>query len=221
MNKPDNHKKDSTITFNEKRSLAIRIWHWITFVTIASSLILVLLGSTMFKTKENISMVQEQLERKGATVTKDQARAVAHEYSDKLWMAHKYVGYGLCFLLLSRIIIEVAQPGDEKLRTKIKRAIGYKTDDIIEKRERRHYIFVKEGYVVFYLLFFVMGLTGLGLAFEDTPWLEGSIHEYIKKVHETVQYGIYAYILVHLVGVISTDIGKYPGVVSGMIHGRK
>ncbi len=160
------------VTFNERHSLAIRIWHWITFVTIATSLVLVLLGSTMFRTKDNITLVQEQLERKGAIVTKDQARSVAHEYSDKLWMAHKFVGYGLCFLLLSRLVIELAQPGEEKIKTRLKRTLGFKANTDEEKSVRRHYLWVREGYLIFYVLFFIMGLTGLGLAFEDTPWLE-------------------------------------------------
>src|SRR5580698_2641034 len=99
----DISQNDLTITFHERRSLAIRVWHWVTFATITASLVLVLLASTMFRTRDNIDLVVQQLERKGAVVTRDQARAVAHEYSDKLWMAHKMVGYGLCFLLLCRM----------------------------------------------------------------------------------------------------------------------
>src|SRR5450631_2570647 len=106
MNSESDFNQDAAIAFNERHSLAIRIWHWVTFITIASTLVLVLLGSTMFRINDNISLVQEQLERKGVSVTKDQARSVAHEYSDKVWMAHKFVGYALCFLLLSRFIIE-------------------------------------------------------------------------------------------------------------------
>ena len=71
------------------------------------SIVLVLMGTFMFKAKENTGMVQEQLERKGATVTTAQARAVAHEYTGKIWMMHKYVGYRLCFLLFGRVILEV------------------------------------------------------------------------------------------------------------------
>jgi cytochrome b561 len=201
-------------TFNEKHSLTLRVWHWLTFVTMTASLVMVLLASTMFRTRDNISLVQEQLEHKGATVTSDQARSVAHEYSDKLWMAHKWIGYGLCFLLLSRVIIEVAQPSDEKFRTRIKKALGATNDS-----DRNHYLSVKRGYLVFYLLFLIMALTGLGLAFEDVPWLD-SVHRPIKNIHEFVQYLIYAYIVVHLVGVVRADTGKYQGLISGMIHGK-
>src|SRR4249920_3543366 len=104
---------------DQKNSLAIRIWHWITFLGFTASLITVLLGSTLFKTKNNISTVTEEVESKGGTVTRDQAWSVAHAFSDKLWDTHKIIGYGLCFLLLSRVIIELSQNKEEKLSVRI------------------------------------------------------------------------------------------------------
>ena len=165
-------------------------------------------------------MVIEQLERKGATVTKDQARAVAHEYSDKIWMLHKYVGYGLCFLLLCRVVIEVTQANEEKTTTKLKRALGFDAKTDSEQEEKKHYLFVKRGYLLFYLLFFIMALTGLGLAYEDLQILD-PIHDSLKNLHKYTQYTIYVYILVHLIGVIRVDVGEHRGIISGMIHGKK
>ena len=65
-----------------------------------------------------------------------------------------------------------------------------------------------------------MALTGLGLAFENNALLK-EWHGYIKQVHSFVQYLIYGFILVHLIGVIRADSGRHSGLVSGMIHGRK
>jgi Ni,Fe-hydrogenase I cytochrome b subunit len=123
-------------------------------------------------------------------------------------------------LLLCRVAIEWTQPGEEKLKTKIKRMAGLSVASAEDQYERKHYLLVKRGYAIFYLMFLVMGLTGLGLAYEHTPWLEG-IQDPIKKIHTVTQYLIYTYILVHLIGVIRADAGKYPGLVSGMIHGSK
>ena len=208
------------ITFNAPHSLSIRIWHWLTYLTLTASLTCVLLGSTLFKTKDNIAMVQGLLQEKGATVTKDQAGNVAHEYSDKMWNWHKFLGYGLCFLLLSRAVIEVAQPTEEKLKVKIKRALGFAPISEEDKKDKKHYIWVKRGYLLFYLGLFIMALTGLGLAFEDVPLLK-DWNKRITTIHSFVQYFIYAYILFHLIGVIITDSGKNKGIVSGMIHGGK
>jgi Ni/Fe-hydrogenase 1 B-type cytochrome subunit len=208
------------LTFNENHSLAIRIWHWTFFLVLTASLVAVLFGSTVFRTKDNITLVQEQLQKKGATVSKDQAMAVAHEFSDKLWNLHKFIGYVLCALLLSRIIIEMAQLREEKLRVKIKKALGFKSGIPAEKMEQQHYIQVKIGYVVFYILILTMALTSLGLAFEDAPIVK-DIQRPIKQVHSFVQYFIYGYILIHLLGVIRADLGKHKGLVSGMTHGKK
>jgi Ni/Fe-hydrogenase 1 B-type cytochrome subunit len=207
-------------SFNENHSLAVRLWHWATSVTIIFTIVLVLMGTFMFKMRDNIPMVQEQLESKGATVTKDQARSVAHEYSDKIWMLHKYVGYGLSFLLLCRILLEVTQPGEEKFKTKIKNALGFQAKTESEKEDRKLYLYVKRGYLLFYLIFIVMALSGLVLAFEDVKVLD-PIHDLMKEVHEYTQYLIYFYILAHLIGVVREEIGKHPGIISSMIHGKK
>ncbi len=220
MQSADSKNNYSGITFNEPHSLSIRIWHWVTYLTMTASLVCVLLGSTLFKTKDNIGMVQDLLQEKGAAISKDQARSVAHEYSDKMWDWHKFIGYGLCFLLLSRVVIEAAQPGEEKLNRKIKRALGFAPVTEADKKEKRHYVFVKRGYQLFYVILLIMALTGLGLAFEDVPLLR-DWHKGITKVHSFVQYFIYAYILFHLIGVIQTDKGKNKGLVSGMINGGK
>lgn len=215
----------SPVTFAEPHSLAIRIWHWTFFIVLTASLTTVLFGSTLFRTRDNIAGVQQNLQDKGVTVTKDQARSVAHAYSDKLWDLHTLLGYGLAGLLLIRIIIEVVQPGEERLRTKIKKAAGFKPSglrpgDDAAKRSVQHYGRVKWTYVIFYVLIATMALTGLGLAFEDVPLFK-NWHRGITKVHQTVQYFIYAFILIHLVGVIRADLGRHKGLVSGMIHGGK
>lgn len=218
---PDNTSKTvSVVSFFDKHSLSIRIWHWVTYLALTASLITVLLASTLFKTSNNVSMVQDQLQHRGATITKDQARGVAHEYSDKLWDTHKIIGYVLSFLLLSRLVIEIAQPSDEKMKNKLRTALGFQAGNKSEKYERGHYLMVKGGYLIFYLAILVMALTGLGLAFEDAPYLK-DIQNPLRSVHSFLQYFIYGYILFHIVGVILAETGAYRGIVSRMIHRRE
>lgn len=164
-------------------------------------------------------MVQEQIQQKGGTVSPEQARAVAHEYSDKLWNLHKYIGYGLCFLLLCRMAIEAAYSKEKRLRSKIKNVLLFQSGNKKQKNDQRHYVLVKYGYVIFYLLFFVMAVTGLGLAYEDVPFLR-TIHKPISNIHSFTQYLIYLYILTHLIGVIRADMTENKGIVSAMINGN-
>jgi cytochrome b561 len=207
-------------TFNQSHSIAIRIWHWTFFIAMAATLVTVLLASTIFRTRNTISLVQEQLQQKGVVVNQDQARAVAHEFSDKLWDIHRVIGYVLSALLLSRLLIELAQPREEKLITRLKMAMGQRPETAEEQGHQKHYISVKTGYLIFYLLFLLMALTGLVLAFENLAFLKG-IHHLAKQVHSFLQYLIYAFILIHLAGVTRADLGRHPGLVSGMIHGKK
>ena len=215
------HPMDNTPTFQEKHPLSIRLWHWILFVAMSCTLITVLLASTIFRTRNTTALVTDELQQKGVTVNPEQARAVSHAFSDKLWDLHTLIGYVICGLLLSRMLIEISLPGGEKLRTKLKNALQFKSAAAGAMDDRQHYLLAKRSYVVFYFLILVMALTGLGLAFEDVPWLKGSTHKFIKQVHSITQYLIYGYILLHLCGVIRTDKGKNAGLVSRMIHGKK
>ena len=211
---------DISLDLNERHSLAIRIWHWTFFIVLTASLITVGLASTVFRTRNNIDLVQTQLRQKGVIVDKDQAKAVAHEFSDKLWGLHTWLGYILCFFLVARLIIEIVQPGEEKLRNRIKAVLAFRPTTPGQQGEQQHYLLVKRGYLVFYGSIAVMALTGLVLAFEEVPVFR-EWRAPVKQLHGFVQYFIYGYVLLHLAGAIRADLGRYPGVVSGMIHGRK
>jgi Ni/Fe-hydrogenase 1 B-type cytochrome subunit len=211
---------DISLDLNERHSPGIRIWHWTFFIVLTASLITVGLASTVFRTRNNIDLVQTQLRQKGVTVDKDQARAVAHEFSDKLWGLHTWLGYILVFFLLVRLLLEFAQAKDEKLRSRIKTALAFRPPTPQQQGEQQHYLLVKRGYLVFYGCIAVMALTGIGLAFEDVPIFR-EWRAPLKQVHGFVQYFIYGYVFLHLAGVIRADLGRHQGLVSGMIHGRK
>ncbi len=207
-------KTEVLVSFHEPKPAAIRMWHWLSAVTFSASIITVIFGSTLFRMRNNIAMVQEQVAKKGGTITADQARSVAHEYSDKLWMLHKYIGYGLAGLLLWRIIIEIFLSKEKTIKSKVIYALHYPIG-----ADKSHFLFVQYGYMIFYALFIFMALTGLILAFEDQAWLE-PLHDPANTVHEILQYGFYIFIIIHLISVIRADLTKYGGIVSRMINGK-
>jgi Ni/Fe-hydrogenase 1 B-type cytochrome subunit len=211
-----NESKPASHYFQTAKPASIRLWHWLTFLFFTASITTVIFGSTLFKTANNISLVQQQVQEKGGIVTKDQARSVAHEYSDKLWMLHKYIGFGLSFLIFSRIIIEVRLSKEKKLSTKIRSALGYPAGT----PEKKHLLFVQFSYAVFYILFITMATTGLVLAFEDVEWLK-PVHNLAKETHSIVQWGLYTFFVIHIAGVIRADLTKYNGIVSRMINGKE
>ncbi|GAC1384518.1 MAG: hypothetical protein NVSMB45_12570 [Ginsengibacter sp.] len=201
--------------FDQKHALAIRIWHWITFSLFTATIIVVLFANTLFDTGNNISMIQDQVKSKGGVVNVEQAKTVAHEYNDKLWTLHKLIGYFLCISLLIRIVIEFFLSKEEKFSSKIKNAVTLKNAS--SNTDANHYLWVKYGYLVFYFLFFLMASTGLILAYEDIEFLK-LVQGPARSIHEFTQYCIYSYIILHLIGVIRSDVTEHAGIVSRMIN---
>jgi Ni/Fe-hydrogenase 1 B-type cytochrome subunit len=206
--------------FNERHSVLIRIWHWTFFLLVASTMILVLFATQVFDTRANAPMVMQEAFDRGVELSEKQARGIAHYFPEKLWVLHTWIGYGISFLLLSRLVIEVLVSKEERLRNKIKNALKLAPATDPQKKDRLHYIWVKRGYLVFYLLILIMVATGLGLAFEDIPIFD-EWHRPIKQIHELGQYGMYAYVALHLIGVLRADIATSNGMISRMIHGKK
>lgn len=207
--------------FVQSQSASLRIWHWLTFLFITGSLITVLINSTLLSPRENVKLVQEQLSRKGVTVTDEQAFAVSHEYEDKMWEVHKYIGFGLALLLVARVLIEFTQPEEEKIKNRFKRAMVLSKGENEESAEYKHYVRVRQIYMLFFLLLFLMALTGLGMAFGRGLGFSRDIFRSLKNFHSLLQYVMYAFVFIHLAGVIRAETGKIRGVVSGMIHGNR
>jgi cytochrome b561 len=208
-----------TSLFLQKNSTALRLWHWITFLVVTSIIVTVLMASTSLNPRENIPVVQNILKEKGIIVSNDQTFAVTHMYDDKMWELHKLLGYTLAFLLLSRIVVELTQPKEERISFRLKKArIALQQVDA-DKKEWRHYLIVKTSYSLFYLLLFSMVITGLIIAFGKDLGLAGPTRHTIKEVHGFIQYLIYAFLFFHLAGVIRAELSNAKGVVSGMIHG--
>jgi len=207
--------------FYQQHSLMLRIWHWLTFLLILGSIVTVLMNSTLLSPRDNVKLVQEQLQKKGVTVTDEQAFAVSHEYEDKMWDVHKIIGFGLAFLFLFRIVIEVTAPSDQKIGYKLKKAKELQQKDEENKAEYKHYLRVRLSYTIFFLLLLSMILTGLGMAFGRDLGFSRDVFKSIKNIHAFIQYLMYTFILVHLAGVIVAENGKLRGIVSGMINGNK
>ena len=218
MNQQETLKIKEKSIFLQKHSASIRIWHWLTFIIISFLIITVLFNSTLFDTRGNTAMVKNVLNGKNIVVTDDQARAVAHEYGDKLWDLHKYLGFALTFLFLSRIVIEITLSKEEKISAKIKNVLLMYRQNI-RKKESKHYLIVKYSYSLFYLLIIYMATTGLLLAFESELGIPRQTNHFIKEVHGFGQYLMYTFIFIHLVGVINADMTDSKGIISGMVNG--
>jgi len=206
--------------FFQKQSAVLRVWHWLTFFVISCSIITVLLTSTLLNQRKNISVVQNNLKEKGLIASEEQAFSVTREYEDKLWDVHKILGYGLAFLLISRIVIELVQPGEEKIRARLRSVSGLYKLAPENKQEYRHFMGVKISYLAFYVLLLCMVLTGLSMAFGRQLGIPREINHAIREIHSFGQYLIYLFVIIHLSGVVIAENSEHKGIVSGMINGN-
>ena len=212
-------KNDGKSIFLQKNSVALRIWHWLTFLVVTAIIVTVLMASTALNPRENIPVVQNILKEKGVVVSNDQTFAVTHMYDDKMWGLHEIFGYALAFLLLSRIAVELTQPKEEQISFRLKKARMALQQANADKKEWKHYLIVKASYSLFYLLLFAMVATGLIIAFGKDLGLAGPTRHTVKEVHGFIQYLIYAFLFFHLAGVIRAELRNAKGIVSGMING--
>ena len=204
----------------KKHSSSIRLWHWLNAIVITGSLLTVLLNSTLLKTKKNAVSIKANLASSGVTVTDGQARSVAHELSDKVWMLHTYFGYTLAALLLFRLLLEFFQQVDQKFIRKLKSAYHQYQTTKKQRELAKHEFWVKTIYAIFYLMLITMAITGLCLAFEDDVPLLKSIHAF-RQIHAFTMYLILAFIVIHIAGVFLAERKDSRGIVSDMINGGK
>jgi len=206
--------------FNGKHSPALRIWHWGTFFTIFGSLTTVLFAKTLLNAKDNTSLVQENLQKSNIPVSSDQARSVAHEFSDLVWHWHIYIGYVLAALLGFRILFEFFQPKEQKIIPMLKNSLKYLRMPGADKEKTKHFLIVRCLYIFFYFALFVQACTGLFMAYSDGMKNLKDLRNTAKSIHNIFMWVIISYIVIHIGGVILAELGKkHKGVVSRMING--
>lgn len=203
---------------NQKKYPAtIRFWHWANSLVICGSLLTVLLNSTLFDVRDNATYIQGELAKSNVAVTAEQARSVAHSLEDKVWGIHIYFGYVLAALFLFRIISEFFRAKKTNFGDVLKESWGlYFTKKV---KSSRHDLGIKLAYVVFYVVLFLMVITGLSIAFDNELGLTKSFSHSLKEVHGFCMYLILGFIVLHIGGVFMAERKDKKGIVSDMIGG--
>jgi len=203
----------------KRYSSGLRLWHWLSAIAIAGSLLTVLINSTVLSGGTGVSTVKSSLGSHHVIISDDQARSVVHDLRDNVWSWHTWIGFVLVALLLFRLIVEITQPSGQKLIKKIINA--WQRYDMIRQDtiSPKHEFWVKTLYALFYVLLFITAITGLDLAFEDDFKYLRKFH-FLKEVHAFNMYLILLFIIVHIGGVFLAERGKTDkGIVSDMING--
>ncbi len=177
-------------------SVSFRIWHWLNAIAIFGLFITVVLRESVMH-KNNIgAIVQTKMAELGTIITNEQAIMIGKAVRSPMWDWHNYLGIAVAVLLVARLAVVLKN--------------GFGFDDNVAMQK------VYRLYKVVYVLFATMSISGLVLYFK----FAGEAKESVEIVHQYVGWGVFAFIAVHIVGVVLAEKTDQSGLVSRMINGK-
>jgi cytochrome b561 len=181
-------------------SLQLRIWHWLHAITVLGLLGTFFLRKTFLSWRANSEILMAKLAEFDIVVTADQAKALAKAVRAPMWEWHIILGFIFAALVLWRLVMILRE------------GFGYEATDA-------HMTWVHRGYKLVYVLLSFMALSGLSIyLYSDLGLTKDTAHS-IKEVHELMAWGVVAFVVMHIIGVLVADNRDQKGIVSRMISG--
>lgn len=178
-------------------SSSFRIWHWLQAIAVFGLFITVVLRESVMH-KANMGLImQTKLAEIGTVITSDQAVLIAKAVRAPMWDWHIYFGITVAVLLVFRIAMI------------LKNGFGFDADPKMQK--------VYMLYKVVYGILSVMSISGLVLYWK----LAGDAKDIVETVHMYVGWSLFAFVAIHVIGVILAEKSDQSGLVSRMINGRE
>lgn len=194
----------------------LRFWHWGSAALVSAQLATILFQKVIVNSRSAIQELQGSI--KNASVP--QARELAHIISERIWQWHIYIGLVLVGFWLLRIVIELSSPSPLKYSTRLLEvARRYRLAPPAEKGEVGKVLFAKSTYALFYIFLATIAITGLIMVFENNPFFR-PMHHTAEEIHNVTMYLIIAFIVVHVVGVVWSEMTKDHGLISRMVGGE-
>jgi len=191
--------------FGMKYTLGFRVWHWLNAIVVFGLLGTVFLRKTFLSWRTNSEIIISQLSSFDIDITQEQAKILAKAIRVGMWEWHIILGYMLAGLILFRIYLFF------KDNSKLDR---FSDLDMHKKA-------VRALYILFYVVLFFMGVSGLVIHFyAELGILKERAHD-IKEVHETIYPFIGVFVALHIAGVTIAENTKEKGIVSTMINGKE
>jgi Ni,Fe-hydrogenase I cytochrome b subunit len=205
------------ILFPRTYSRAIRLWHWTTFIVIGLLLYSVFVAKFFLNPFSTSPTIHQTMTQMSISDNNNASFNIGNALSANVWKWHIRYGYVLTALFIVRLIIEVFQPGTERLSARIRKSFLF-----VRKKETRrtafHYLVVQITYVLFYLLIGLIIATGLWLSFNSNTKNAELAHS-VKEFHQACFFLILFFILLHLAGIILNESREHSNIVSRMING--
>lgn len=178
-------------------SSSFRIWHWLQVVLMFGMFITVLLRTTVMHKEQIGGIVQSKLAEIGTVITDEQAVLIGKAVRSPMWDWHIYMGIALALLLVWRMAMV------------LKNGFGFDNNPAMQK--------VYRLYKAFYAVLAAMSLSGLVLYWK----LAGEAKATVETVHMVLGWSLFAFMAVHIIGVVLAEKSDQKGLVSRMINGRE
>lgn len=206
------------LSFNERQSRAMRLWHWLTVIITGLLLITIFVSKTYLNGMRTGQTIEQTTSKFGAKLNQQQVGETVVALRNNIWRSHIYFGYALSILFGFRLLIELFTG---KLVKSFRKGLSFSK----LKQERKtavHYLIVKTIYFLFYMMLGTIVITGLWMAYyRGSNAVSPERFHGVKEIHETCFNLLLLFIFVHLIGVIRAERDKHKNIVSGMIHGQK
>ncbi|MFY9142777.1 cytochrome b/b6 domain-containing protein [Sulfuricurvum sp.] len=178
-------------------SSSFRIWHWLQAIAMFGLFITVVLRESVMHKSQIGTIVQTKLAEIGTVITDEQAVLIGKAVRSPMWDWHIYLGITVAILLVWRIVMVM------------KNGFGFDANPKMQK--------VYTLYKAVYLLLAIMSLSGLTLYWK----LAGSAKDAVETVHMYLGWSLFAFMAVHIIGVVLAEKNDQDGLVSRMINGRE
>ena len=178
-----------------------RVLHWTIAFGILFMFLTIFLRSGWLNTKTMATVMTDTLAAKGVVLSQKDAMDVARQFWRPVGLWHTYVGYALVGLFGVRLTYWFGK--------------GAKFPSPLAKTSTPKQKLQGVAYIAFYAALAGVLVTGLLLKFGSKD-----LHNTFKTIHSVVFYGLVAFVVLHLVGIVIGEKTDEKGIVSKMIGGH-
>ena len=199
----------------------LRFWHWASALLVTGQLLTILFLEVIVDARSAVPEFLKGLSRDNVTLTVKQANSFAHIISDRIWDWHIYIGLTLAAFWLLRVVLELRGPSDMRFSARLLEITRrYRLAPPADKGPAGKILFAKTTYALFYAFLTVIVITGLILTWADDVAILGKMEHTAKEIHNVTMYLIIGFFVIHVVGVVWSEMTKDHGLISRMVGGE-
>lgn len=178
-------------------SSSFRLWHWLQALGMFGLFITVVLRESVMEKGKIGSIIQTKLAEIGTVISEEQAVMIGKAVRSPMWDWHIYLGIAVALLLVWRLLVV------------LKNGFGFDEDPKMQK--------VYTLYKGVYAVLAVMSISGLVLYWK----VAGEAKERVEMLHMYLGWALFAFMAIHIIGVVLGEREDQRGIVSRMINGKE